>query len=409
MPSTPSAMESDPVSTPPSPPPGDGPSWPPPQPPYAGRGPQPGWAPPGLAPQPPPLNGFALASLLVGLLCFPPLGIVFGIVALVQTAGKRQAGRVLAIVGLVVSVVMTGVLVLTVDRAVSAVVREFEGLGELPELEVDGVLTDMDALRAGDCFNVPGGELFDERPLTYKVDCSQVHHGEVTASRTAGAPDTSLMGGADRAAEDACWKAQDEYAMDTWALPEYAEMFYYAPSAESWSEGDRLLLCVIGTTEEEWSGSLRQDAGMLKPGQAAFLRAANAVEFVMSRPPEEDVADALGKYQAWAREVNAALGEEATVLQQEASRPDAVPAVAVQLKAVEAARAEWQAAARARTAAEFDRQWDRALRALSVETEKAFRGAFGLSTQVPPWLEEPGEGTQTPSHKPGREPASASV
>ncbi|KIX77572.1 hypothetical protein SF23_11480, partial [Streptomyces sp. MBRL 10] len=66
--------------------------------------------------------------------------------------------------------------------------------------------------------------------------------------------------------------------------------------------------------------------------------------------------------------------------------------------------AEWQAAARARTAADFDRQWDRALRALSVETEKAFRGAFGLSTQVPPWLEEPGEGTQTPSHKPAGSP-----
>ncbi|MEU6311140.1 DUF4190 domain-containing protein [Streptomyces sp. NPDC047014] len=399
------------MSTPPSPPPGGGHSWPPPSahPPQGGWGPQPGWGAPGAGAQPPPLNGFALASLLVGLLCFPPLGIVFGIVALVQISRKRETGRALAIVGLVVSVATTGVLVVTADRAVSAVAREFQDLGELPELEVAGDLTDLDDLRAGDCFNVPGGELFDQRPLTYKVDCSEVHHGEVTASRPAVAPG-SPTGEGDRAAEDACWKAQDEYAMDTWALPEYAEMFYYAPDDESWRAGDRTLLCVIGTAEEEWSGSLRQDAGMLKPEQAAFLRAANGVEFVMSRPPDKEVRDALAAYQAWAREVNAALGEEARVLQERAAGAEPGKAVDAQLKAVEVARTEWQAAARARTAAEFDRQWDRALAALPVGTEKAVREAYGLSTQVPPWLEEPGTDAPAPSHKqPGREAASASV
>ncbi|MEW2137899.1 DUF4190 domain-containing protein [Streptomyces sp. NPDC005409] len=399
------------MSTPPSPPSGPGHSWPPPS-------PQPAWGPPpGYGQQQAGLNGFALASLLVGLLCFPPLGIVFGAVALVQIAKKRERGKVLAIVGLAVSVAMTGALVFTAERVASAVGDRFGTLGGLPDADTDveGELTDMDDLRVGDCFNVPGGDLMDERPLTYKVDCVQVHHGEVTAAKSLGAADApgAAAGEDERASEDACWKAQDEYAMDTWALPEYAEMFYYAPSRQSWREGDRLLLCVIGTTEEEWRGSLRQDAAALKPEQVAFLRAANAVEFVMSRPPEEEVEDALGTYQAWAAQVHAALGDEAKVLQNDKARPGLEKAVPAQLKAIEEARAAWQRAAQARTAAEFDKQWGRAMTALSLDTEQALRGAYGLTTEVPQWLEDsPGHSQgdgEDPEGGPGRGPSAEAV
>ncbi|MFD6229504.1 DUF4190 domain-containing protein [Streptomyces sp. NPDC060232] len=388
------------MSIPPSPPPGPGHRWPPPP-------PQPGWGPPlGLGPQPPALNGFALASLLAGLLCFPPLGIAFGIAALVQIAKKGDRGKALAVTGLVLSVVMTGVMVFAVGRLTVAVDGRLDGLSEYTEVE--GELRDISELKAGDCFNVPGGDLFDERPLVYAVDCSRVHHAEVTASSTVGAADPDSTE-ADRAAEDACWKAQDEYAMDTWALPEFAEMFYFAPSRESWSQGDRMLLCVIGTTEEEWRGSLRRDAGMLKPEQAAFLRAANGVEFVMSRPPEEDVDDALRKHQAWALEMHAALGEEAKVLQRDAARPGLETVVPVQLKEIEVARAAWQRASQARTGAEFDRLWDRARAAMSLETEKALRGAYGLSTRIPQWLEDDQRSTQDAEDWPGRRPSSEAV
>ncbi|MFG2980490.1 DUF4190 domain-containing protein [Streptomyces sp. NPDC048258] len=374
------------MSTPPSPPPGPGHSWPPPT-------PQSVWAPPpgygqsqSQAPSQPELNGFALASLLVGLLCLPPLGIVFGVVALVQIAKKRQRGRALAIVGLVVSVVMTGVLAVTVDRVGGAVRDRLDAMGELSDVEGD--LTDLDDLRAGDCFNVPDGDLLADRPLTYKVDCAQAHHGEVTASKATDLTGLAESAEADRASEDACWKAQDEYAMDTWALPAYADMFYFAPSRQSWRQGDRRLLCVIGTTEEEQRGSLRRDARTLKPEQAAFLRAANAVEFLVGRAPEEEIEDALPEHQAWAREVYAALGEEAKVLEADKARPGLEKAVQAQLKEIEAARAAWQRTSQAKTAADFDKHWGRALGAMSVDTEKALRGAYGLSTEVPEWLEE---------------------
>ncbi|MGZ9933137.1 DUF4190 domain-containing protein [Streptomyces sp. NC-S4] len=367
------------MSTPPNPPPGPGHSWPPP-PQWQGWGP-----PPGHEQQPPALNGFALASLLSGLLCFPPLGVAFGIAALVQIAKRGDRGKALAIVGLVVSVVMTGALVFTAGRVLSAADR----LPSLHEFtDVEGELTDLGDLRAGDCFNVPGGDLIDERPVTYRIDCARVHHGEVTAARTLDVQEVPESSEADRASEDACWKAQDEYAMDTWALPEYAEMFYYAPSRRSWREGDRTLLCVIGTTEEEWRGSLRKDAGMLKPEQSAFLRAANTVEFVMSRPPEDDVEDALPDHQAWAREVNTVLGAEAKLLQGDAARPGMEKAVAAQLKEIEAARTQWERASQARTPEDFNRSWRGAELALSLETERALRGAYGLSTVIPQWLQD---------------------
>ncbi|MFE9635527.1 DUF4190 domain-containing protein [Streptomyces sp. NPDC006463] len=372
------------MSTPPTPPPGPGHSWPPPA-------PQSVWAPPAgygqsQSQSQPELNGFALASLLVGLLCLPPLGIVFGIVALVQIAKKRHRGKALAIVGLVVSVVMTGVLAVTVDRVGAAVRDRIDAMGELADVEGD--LTDLDDLRAGDCFNVPDGDLLAERPLTYRVDCAQAHHGEVTASKAAEVEGRPESAEADRASEEACWKAQDEYAMDTWALPAYADMFYFAPSRQSWRQGDRRLLCVIGTTEEEQRGSLRRDAAMLKPEQSAFLRAANAVEFLVGRPPEDETEDALPEHQAWAREVYAALGEEAKVLEADKARPGMGKAVQAQLGEIEAARAAWQRTSQARTAADFDKLLGRAMGAMSLETEKALRGAYGLSTEVPQWLED---------------------
>lgn len=386
------------MSTPPIPPPGPGHHWPPPS-------PQPLWGPPpGYGQQPPGLNGFALASLLVGLLCLPPLGIVFAVVALVQIAKKREQGKALAIVGLVVSVVMTGVVALGADRLLTEVGNRLDSMGEFADVE--GELTDVDEMDAGDCFNVPGGDLMDDRPLIHKTDCALPHHGEVTASLLLATDEVPESAAADRVSEDECWKAQDAYAMDTWALPPFAEMFYYAPSRETWREGDRRLVCVIGTAFEEHKGSLRQDAGRLKPEQVAFLRVANAVEFVLSRPPEEDVDEALAEHQAWARSVYSALGDEAELLEGEKARPGMEKAVTAQLKEIEAARTAWQRASQSRTTQDFDKQWGRALDTLSLDTEKALRGAYGLSTEVPEWREgfpaesEPGS---------GRGPASESV
>ncbi|MET9882410.1 DUF4190 domain-containing protein [Streptomyces sp. NPDC006430] len=346
--------------------------------------------PPQQTDREPALNGFALASLMVGLLCVPPLGVVFGIVALVQIARKGERGRALAITGLAVSLAMTVALVLVTDRFAG---RFFDRLDTLQQYErVEGELTHIDDMRAGDCFNVPGGDLLDESPLIYRIACTEVHEGEVTSSTRL--DNTAFPGVIElkKTATEACWRAQDAYAMDTWALPSYAEMFYFAPSRESWGDGDRRLLCVIGTTEQEHRGSLRKDAGTLKPEQVSFLRVMNEADLALGSEPDEDIDEALPVYRAWAGEVDRALGAEAELLTQVQERPALAGPAQAQLKEIGAARAQWQRAARATRPADFQDAWDLASDALSVDTEKVLRGAYGLSTTVPEWLARQSDG-----------------
>ncbi|MFD0266979.1 DUF4190 domain-containing protein [Streptomyces sp. NPDC127106] len=340
----------------------------------------------------PELNGFALASLLVGLVCLPPLGIVFGIVALVQIAGKGERGKPLAITGLVVSLVTTVLLVLAVDRAAAPLFSRFDGLS--PYEDVAGEVADIDELRAGDCFNVPGGDLLHEDPLFYRVACTEVHHGEVTSSTRFDPVQFRGSRQMKSAATDACWRAQDAYAMDSWALPAYADLFWFAPPREGPGD-ERRLLCVIGTAGEEHRGSLRRDAGMLEPDQVTFLHAMNEVDLALGRAPDEDLDEALPAYRAWAREVDRALAGESRVLEEAAARrPELAGPARAQLKEVAAARRAWQQAGAAVRPADFQEGWDRAGAALTVATEQALRGAYGLSTVVPDWLseDEPGGG-----------------
>lgn len=230
----------------------------------------------GPPPSPPPLNGFALASLLVGLLCFPPLGIVFAIVALVQIKKKGERGAALAVWGLVVSLVISIAAVLAVPVAVRAAdalderSRYRGGAGAYEEVE--GTLVDASELRVGHCFNVPDGGLLAEEAPVYRIDCAEVHDAEVTSATSMTEERFPGAGQVRATAVRDCWSAQDAYAMDTWALPSYAGMYYFAPSPGSWRDGDRRIVCVIGTERGQQRGSLRNDAGMLTPEQVAFLR-----------------------------------------------------------------------------------------------------------------------------------------
>ncbi|MFD8980671.1 DUF4190 domain-containing protein [Streptomyces sp. NPDC059564] len=388
-----------------TPPPQQPPSGGVPQPYPSPQAPRPVWAPPGITLRA-PLNGLALASLLVGLLCFPPLGIVFGVVALVQIARKGERGRALAIVGLVVSVAMSGVFVLGVGQYA----RHFlERLGAARPLErVEGDLVGMDELRAGDCFNVPRGDLMAEDPFIHRIACDRVHDAEVSAVTTVGTGFDFFPGSSKikQTAEAACWKAQDAYAMDTWALPGYADMYYFAPTRETWSSGDRGLLCVIGTSEREHRGSLRKDAGSLTSDQAALLEVLNGTDEVLGAAPDAGPEGRLPEYRRWAGEVDAALGAQERLLRGATARPGVGPAASARLREVEAARKEWQRASRAVTAPDFQKAWDAALGAVSVDAEKELRGAYGLSARVPDWLEGSSEDR---GDGPGGGPSSESV
>jgi Domain of unknown function (DUF4190) len=136
-----------------------------PQPPDPGRGPYPPPYPypyPGPAGYPPrrPTSGWAIAAFVLGLLACVPLGVIFGIVALVETRGGRQSGRGLAIAGLVFSALWVPVGVIAAL------------FGILNESLITGTVDSSPLVRVGECFNPD---------INTRVDCGQPHSDEVFA------------------------------------------------------------------------------------------------------------------------------------------------------------------------------------------------------------------------------------
>lgn len=130
--------------------------------PISGPGPhQSAYPYPGGYPAPRGTNGLAIAALVLGLLCCAPLALVFGIIALVQTGDGRQAGRGLAIAGVLLS--LSWVAIGVVVAVVASVTDGFLVLGT----------TDSSPLvRVGECF---------EPDINRRISCAQPHSDEVFA------------------------------------------------------------------------------------------------------------------------------------------------------------------------------------------------------------------------------------
>ena len=134
-----------------------------PQAPDPGRGPYPPPYPyPGPAGYPPrrPTSGWAIAAFVLGLLACVPLGVIFGIVALVETRGGRRSGRGLAIAGLVISALWVPVGVIAAL------------FGMAGESLITGTVDSSPLVRVGECFNPD---------INTRVDCGQPHSDEVFA------------------------------------------------------------------------------------------------------------------------------------------------------------------------------------------------------------------------------------
>ncbi|WP_206789754.1 DUF4190 domain-containing protein [Amycolatopsis sp. MtRt-6] len=116
-------------------------------------------------PKPTGTNGFATASLILGILGLCGLslvlGLVLGIVALVQIGRTGQAGRGRAIAGIVLSLLWAGGLTIGViyiaDKA-----------------RTTGTTPTIVGLKVGECYNTPDGYGLDAT----KADCAQPHDGE---------------------------------------------------------------------------------------------------------------------------------------------------------------------------------------------------------------------------------------
>ncbi|MDQ1036378.1 hypothetical protein QFZ75_002794 [Streptomyces sp. V3I8] len=394
----------------PQPPEGRSPQGPPPQGSYGPYGAYPGQqfppGPPGPGPYPPPqgqvpygyqawghgyspynapapVNGLAVCALVLGLLCFLPfVGLVLGFFALRQIGNKGERGKGMAVAGMVLSGIGSGVLVLALVTGGASGFRE--GLEEGAREAGEG----------GSVFSVDTGECFDTRGdslegMAYDVDtvpCEGEHDAEVFAAfeMADGAypGDDAVV----EAADGKCYTLQYAYAMDSWAVPDDVDVYYFTPTRDSWDFGDREISCLFGNVDEKagLTGSLRQDRSNLDADQLAYLKAAHVLNVAMDSAPEEPyVEDDLPGHRKWATRVSDALTEQTGMLRGHQWPADARKPVATIVEDLEAAKEEWDAAAKTSDANTFYEHYGAALALTDGKKTVTARKALGLASTPP--------------------------
>lgn len=354
-----------------------------------------GWGQ-GYSPQarPASVNGLAVASLVLGVLCcFPAVGLLLGVTALVQIKRKGQSGRGLAIAGSILS---------SLGLALWVAVLATGGLSDAwDEFKKGATESTAFSVVKGHCFDAPGESLED---LTYDVDevpCAGAHEGEVFGEfRMTGSAFPGDSGVSDAVSEK-CYQLQDAYVMDTWALPEDVDVYYFGPTRQSWRLGDRDVTCIFGNTDGvgTLTGSLRADATTLDADQVALLKSLNAMDTVLWEEPEDYPEDDLPGYRKWSQDVHDDLDKQVEALRAHSWSAGADKPVAALVKDMEDARGEWAKAAAAAADDDVDTfytHYDKGYEYVDGAATVTARKALGLATKRPVYDENEDDASAAP-------------
>jgi hypothetical protein len=245
-------------------------AWPPPAGvgsyPEPAYGPAPGgYGPPGYPPPPggypgagypppqqqkPGTNGFAIASLIFGIIGGVLLGFIFGFIALSQTKRTGQNGRGLALAGVILSSLWTILIVVAIILAVTTSARRDSG-GSVTE----GGSISATALKVGDCVN--GLKNTTNLLSLPGVPCAQAHEGEVFAVFDLPAGEYPGSAAVDDEVSKECNTRLGAYSPSAETDPDVG-LFSVYPLEQNWRRGDRQVVCLAtassgGTT----TGSIR--------------------------------------------------------------------------------------------------------------------------------------------------------
>jgi Domain of unknown function (DUF4190) len=230
------------------------------------------WAlPPALRPAPSGrTNGQAITAFVLGLLAIFPLGIAFGIVALVRIGRTRQRGKGLAITGLALSALW---MVVGVGGLLAAVVSYHvtRSSSVAPLNPSGGGDRSVSDLPIGTCFDQPSGQVTDLVPV---VPCEHLHDRQLFARVAL----TGAFPGADQARQQtmlACAKAMGAAFPDPVALQGTAYLYTYSPDGSTWGDGDAEGWCTLSAWDDgdQLSADLMQTSTSYTPVQKAYLKA----------------------------------------------------------------------------------------------------------------------------------------
>jgi hypothetical protein len=192
-----------------------------------------------------PTDGFAVASLISGLLALIPLTVIFGPVALSRIARTGARGRALAIIGLVlggmwaVAAVVAIAVILTHPRPAARPIA-------LPKVF---------SLRTGECINSPASGFAGVRVLA----CGQPHDGEVFGTFRLTGQSYPGAGAVRQKAIHGCAGRLSGYVN-----PQLSTMLsesYAYPDSGAWGAGERTVVCTVRGTDGTLIGSVRTAPG----------------------------------------------------------------------------------------------------------------------------------------------------
>jgi hypothetical protein len=197
-----------------------------------------GPAPYGTPGERPRTSGFAIASLVFGIIGGILLSVIFGIVALVKIRGNPQLrGKGMAIAGLVLS----GVWLVIVIAAVAIGLSTSSGRSASSPPTQPGV-TSVYSLRTGDCLQNPGARL--GITSIKLVPCDQPHNAQVFAVfpvAGGGYPGTAALR---RQAAVGC-HTRIAGSINRSLITNSMTLQYLYPESQSWADGHRSITCLV--------------------------------------------------------------------------------------------------------------------------------------------------------------------
>ncbi|GAB3207204.1 DUF4190 domain-containing protein [Nocardia tengchongensis] len=217
---------------------------------------QPDYGQPGFQPMPPayPMgpppaqgtNGFAIATLILGLLGACLLAVPFGFIALNQTKQRNQAGRGLAIVGLIASGLW--VLLFVVVFAIAAVTdssttASSDNTTRTSALADSPTSISIDEVKTGDCVQTVK-ENNHIRKVTV-LPCDSPHDGEViTQVHLPGSWPGSSDASFDKASE-ACQVQLDKLLASSPVVDKLESFILYPANEVQWSKSNGRATCMV--------------------------------------------------------------------------------------------------------------------------------------------------------------------
>jgi hypothetical protein len=214
---------------------------------------QPGYGAPWQQPLPPPMDGFSIAALVLGIVPIFPLAFIFGIVGIVRTKNKQRRGRGLAIAGLILSILWgIGIIVAIVLAATGAIGPNHVDRNANGDVSHQQRVSPT-ALKQGDCLQTPSATSTEVNLITV-MPCSVLHNGQDIGEVT-------LPKGSYPGRDQMLNEAKPECDAKAVALlgtghSDLSEYVFY-PNEHRWTIlGDRTLHCIVYDPNGQFTGDI---------------------------------------------------------------------------------------------------------------------------------------------------------